>query len=477
LVLGHTTALNATTKFRKETIAGWALAGFVAVLLTSRRGDAVGWSIALASSPLILLAISALRMRVLTVALVVVVQISAVRILLFDFHFLPEHFILVLLLGALVVRAPHAMWRRPAAFEMLFLAWVGWNALVTMLRADDTSKSLAIVGWMMLAWLIMWALRSAFLFSPEDFQPTMRAGLIVAAALGIFAFTTWLMALLGGPQIRVQPEFVTNTLGAQGLANEGNIFASGELFWLFWLIRDRVLHGDPLPTWQVAAVGLGIVSSMTRAAWLAGVFVVVASVYVARRPTAGLSARQYVGRGRGKLVACVAVLILAVGFATPAGEKFNESLNFKQSTGAGRLTNWKLAWRDIGKLDGYLTGLGTNTYGQRHLSRTNIGQPDYLGNLPLTVFYDTGIVGLAFFLGGFGAMIFRSRDPSTRIMSAIFVVALLVVGAATSPIWFGFVWVMVAAIDTDSGRSPPAFTDDRGLAARPATPRAPVLGR
>jgi hypothetical protein len=144
-------------------------------------------------------------------------------------------------------------------------------------------------------------------------------------------------------------------------------------------------------------------------------------------------------------------------------QKFRAGLDFQSSTGQARVADWKAAWSDITSSGEYLTGLGTNSFGQRHASPTIKNQPGYLGNLPLTVLYDSGLVGVVLFCGAMTGVVLRGRNPRSRLLNVIFVVSLMIVGAATSPVWFGFVWVTVAIIDTDQGDPLPPPVDDAEL--------------
>jgi hypothetical protein len=311
--------------------------------------------------------------------------------------------------------------------------------------------------------------------TPEGFRRVVIAGAWLASVLGLISFGLWLAALLGIAQIQVQPEFVTGAVGAKGPALEANLFGSGELMWFFWLLRERTLHQRRVPTWQIAGLVLGIGASMTRAVWLATVLVLVGSMFL-RRPGVTDAVVDGEGRSRAKgqlrLAFGVVVLGLVLAFATPAGQKFSESLNFRTSTGASRASSWQLALKDISREDAHITGLGTHSYGARHESPTLRGEPDYLSNFPLTLLYDSGLIGLALFGGAMFAFVLRSRRAATRLMNVVFVLAVLVAGAATSPIWFGFVWVMVAVIDADPAEQPDAYES----AARPQPVTATTVG-
>ncbi|HUQ64397.1 MAG TPA: hypothetical protein VM121_11640 [Acidimicrobiales bacterium] len=435
------------------------------LLIGNGSSSTVGLAAVLALAPLIALAIAAMSLETLVLTLVFSTQLQVARAFVVGFHFLPEHFVLVVLVAALVIRAPHIVFRRPAAYEALLLAWVAWNAIVSLLVSPDLQNSLAIVGWMSLAWMIMWTARGVLGLTEEGFRRVVNAGGWLASVLGLIAFGLWLAALLDVAHLLVQPEFVTGAVGAKGPALEANLFGSGELMWFYWLLRQRALHRRYVPTWQIAALVLGIGASMTRAVWLATVVVLVGSMFLRRPGTSDAGAdAEGTDRTKGQVTLVFGVILLGVvlAFATPAGQKFSESLNFRETTGASRASGWQLALKDVSKADAIVMGLGTHSYGVRHESPTLRGKPDYLSNFPLTLLYDTGLIGLALFGGAMLAFVLRSGQPATRLMNLLFVLAVLIAGAATSPIWFGFVWVMVAAIDVDRPEQQPYPDESAG---------------
>lgn len=424
-----------------------AVVGLTIGVLVAQRSSLgnVGLA-ACAGAALVVVLAATLRVTTLVVLLVVSTELTRARFPFGGFHFLPEHVVLVALLLALVVRATATVLRRPAVYEMLLLAWIAWNLAITVLYSVDVGKSLAIVAWMALAWLILWCVRSHFLADPEGRERVLDLGLRLAAILGAVSFGLWAVALLGGTRFGVQPEFNTGTLAAKGLTLEANFLGSQELCWLFLMLRRRVVDHRPMAPWEVAGLLLGIVSSMTRAVWMATILVALGTAIVARRgdvnaPTVRSPVRQTIAAGM-----VMSLLLIALG--SPPVQKLRASLDFSSATARGRVANWELARDDLASSDAYLTGFGTNAFGQHHRSATLKGQPDYLGNLPLTVLYDSGIIGVLLFGAAMTGIVLAGRDRRSRWLNLLFVFALMIVGAATSPVWFGFLWVTVAAFDT-----------------------------
>ena len=399
-----------------------------------------------------------LPLRALAVLLVVSTQLTRGRFPLGGVHLLPEHVVLVALALGLLARKTAALFRRATAYEMLLLAWIAWNLAVTLFYSLDVAKSLAIVAWMLLAWAILWCIRGYFLCDPAGRQRVLKIGSQVAALAGAISFALWAVALLGGTRFGVQPEFNTGTLAAKGFTLEANFLGSQALCWLFLILRGHVLHRSPASPWQVAGLVLGIVASMTRAVWIATIVVAIGTFVVARLTREGSLGQLRPGRTplRHTIAAGLLMSVLLIALGGPAVQKFQASLDFGSPTARARVANWETARDDLASSQAYLTGFGTNSFGQRHLSATLRGQPDYLGNLPLTVLYDSGIVGVLLFGAAMTGIVLQARSGAARVLNLLFVLAFMIVGAATSPVWFGFLWVTVAALDTDSSVvSPP----------------------
>lgn len=394
-------------------------------------------------------------LSVLVAALVVSCQLTGGRFEFGPYRFLPEHVVLLMFLGAVLLRVPRLLLRPAAAYEMLFLAWILWNGTVSVFYSPEPAESLAIVAWMGLAWLMLWCVRSYFLAEPEHRGRILDIGAQAAALLGAAAFAMWASALAFGTGFGVQPDYVTGSIASKGFAFEANFLGSQEMFWLYLVIRRKLLGERHLSPWQIAGMVLGLVCSMTRAVWLA-VGVVLVGALAARRLTTmvlpdgpGRPHRRSLGQvAAGGL--CLSGLVVMLG--TPAAQKFRATLDFDSVTGQSRVVAWKTAWQDLEQSGSFHTGLGANSFAQRHPSPTIRGEPDYLGNLPLSILYDGGLIGVLLFSGAILCLIARGGNARGWLLNIIFVLALMIVGAATNPIWMGFVWVTIAAIASDPPR-------------------------
>jgi hypothetical protein len=90
--------------------------------------------------------------------------------------------------------------------------------------------------------------------------------------------------------------------------------------------------------------------------------------------------------------------------------------------------------------------MGFNSYGQRHLHSGTVDQPDYLAVFPVTVLYDSGIVGLGG-LGLFATMFVRRLwQPAARRGSAPYLAGLLVMVVSylsTDALRFSQSWIFM----------------------------------
>lgn len=425
-----------------------ALAFGVAVAAGVPSGPAL---LALALAPLAAVVVVTAGLPVLLGALVLCSQLSGWRFEVAGLHFLPEHVALLAFAAALALRAPATVLRRPVAYEVLLLLWVLWNAVASAAFSADVGDSLAIVGWLALAWAILWCVRGYVEAHRAEARRMLELGLRAAGVAGFAGGALWLAALAGLTSFGVQPEYLTGTVAARGLSIEANLFGSLELFWLVLALRWRSVNDVRVPAPALLGLGVGIVASMTRAVWLAALLVVVVARAAGRQRRRRVSARvPAAGASRASLrvLAALVALVVLLPLSAPAGRKFLAAFDFGSGTGRERVRNWDLALDDLDSPGAWLLGRGTNSYGQRHASRTLAGQPDYLGNLGLTVVYDTGVTGAALFGAALVAFALHRHAGWGRLFKVLFVVALMIVGAAASPIWFGYVWITVVALDT-----------------------------
>ena len=111
-------------------------------------------------------------------------------------------------------------------------------------------------------------------------------------------------------------------------------------------------------------------------------------------------------------------------------------------TGEVRIDGWKTAVGDL-RGSGWVFGLGTNSFGQRHVdpTRPDIARSDYLGNLPLEIVYDAGVGGVAIAVAVGWVLVRKGRERHTVIACLCVYV---VVSVFTSFFWFAATWLFAA---------------------------------
>jgi hypothetical protein len=155
-------------------------------------------------------------------------------------------------------------------------------------------------------------------------------------------------------------------------------------------------------------------------------------------------------------VAGVVVMIAAPDAAEPLRDRAENVFQFDSGTGGLRVETAETAMDDLDWANA-ITGLGANSFGQRHLEPTQPGVPGYLGILPLQILYDAGLIGVA--LLGFAFAKLKPFERERRGRALGVTAAYLVAASATSPFWFGWTWLVIAlAVLTVPGRVGPGPT-------------------
>jgi hypothetical protein len=278
-------------------------------------------------------------------------------------------------------------------FVMLQFATSYFHAV--NVRQSVQSAGLLALG--VLAYLVVYTgvcTRERLIFAA---RALLLAGLF-AGAVGVAAAASH--ALLG-------TNFgISDTLqAAGGLAKEHDILGSmaGST-----AIAFLVLSREPNPVFSRLFSLFGfwvslaaMLASLARGAWIGFAICFLLLVPFRRLRYAG---RRMLGRG------AVTVLILAVAGAGFLYLSFTQQhstesntlvlrgsqiVDLQSGSGAARTQEWRTALDDV--KGSPLLGLGTNSYGQRHLG-LRVDEPGYLGNLYIRTLYDSGIVGLALLL-------------------------------------------------------------------------------
>lgn len=311
--------------------------------------------------------------------------------------------------------------------------WILWGAAVSLLHSPAPGKSLTIVLWFGLDLVVaLWVAST-----PHAFRHLTRALAVVAAVFGTASLGIYLLGTATNTQyfgLQVDPTY--GGFAVYGASIEANILAG-----TMCLIGILALAnpGGTIPTWcwwylPMLAPAV-IVVSHTRAALVAyalGVAVVAVSRHETRLRVA-------------IMVGLVAPAVLLNGLVSNDDglAKFAQIFDVSSGTGAFRWERSSTALSEWFHSGAQLTGLGVNSYGQRHIdgSRPGLNMPDYLSNLPLQVLYDTGLVGFTVVLLCVVLVLGAYRQRVTLAI-ALFV-PYLALSIATSSMWLLSTWVFV----------------------------------
>lgn len=347
-----------------------------------------------------------------------------------------EHLVLVPCLLAVAFRGRSRPLLDAAAdrTSLLFGSFVAWNGLVSVFQAPNQAASLRMVGWLALDWVLL-----VLLMASTDKASALAGHGVAWAGVGaVAALGLWVAAHVAHTSFGVFVDPLSGTR-ASGLAVEPNILASTLAVWAFVaLTAPKVVKPDTRAA--VIAVSLAAVAvTLTRAAavGLTAGLVLWAALHgqLARRTLARVSA----------VTAVVALLFVAIvpSVGEPISARTTKLLDVRGGTGRARIDVLRTARADVHGLD-WVVGLGTNSFGQRHLDPTLPDEPTpaYLGNLPAQTLYDSGLVGVVLLGGVLVSILPRERGRAARALGLVVVYVLC--ATAATPLWLGTTWVLVA---------------------------------
>ena len=351
-------------------------------------------------------------------------------------------------------------WLRQPVIVLLGL-FVALQFPVSALAARDPARSLSVATWLGLNLAIVVLTLTCF----GDDRRVLLRWLAVSAFIVVGSgFVGWLLATV----FAIPGGVVSDSSGirALGIAFEPNILAGTAAMWgVILLTSARKLRA--LDYVFLFLCLLTIPLSDTRAAAIA--LAAGISVYVMLRPRRA-SRLAVVG-----LVALVAFIAVEATAPTQSQSLSQKLLNYGDPTASARVDSLTVA---VGDLSGpsWLVGLGTNSYGQRHLEPTLLPAqvPAYLGNLPLQALYDSGLIGLVLLAAAAWLLVSAGDRPRHSALMVTF----LAISSATSPFFFANWWLLIAAaLARDVGSVASATQRKGALAGVAATTHPPRLSR
>jgi hypothetical protein len=383
---------------------------------------------------------------VLVTLLIVATYCNGPRVTIAGFDVLVEQLVLLPTLVVAAATMPRALLttvRQPAVLWLT--AYVGWNAVVSVARSPVPSRSLAIVVWLCLDLGILVVV--ATVLRPAQ---VLRRVLATSATVAVLALLALVAARQGLSSWGVRPGDNAG-FAVFATAHEANILAAMlALPVLIAVSLRKRLNG--VVVLGLAARLFAIAATQTRAAILALV--------------AGLTTLALLHRGVRRTRAAAAVLgmawlvvlvLLANADALgPLIDKFRGLTDRSAGTGQYRLASYRYALDELRGLD-HLIGFGTNSFPLRvdMRERLTLGEiPIFQSNLFLQLLYDTGVLGVLLFAGAMRSL-FRRLPADLRPMAIAVAVAYSLLAVFTSPLWFGFTWVLMGVLLGVQLRLPP----------------------
>lgn len=312
-------------------------------------------------------------------------------------------------------------------------AWVIWLFLVSVLTSPNVSASAVIV-----AWLVFDLMAVAYIVSyVTDLSPAIYVGITLAFVYSVLSISVWAIATVGNSQFLVQLDPTYGGYAAYVTVFEANILAALVVLWAVVALSDRLAGGVPMciRVGLVSMTPLVAVVTHTRIAFVVAAIILVTAIVKLKR------ARWFIVLWTTSII----LLLFQLDLDDLSLSKFTSPFSLEDGTGRYRSRTWAQAFADLGSSStSWLTGLGANSFGQRHLdpSLPGSGARWYLGNLPLQIVYDGGLVAVLI-LGILAGVLIRVR-PS--ILTFVFVVSYAILAISTSTLWLMQSWVFVAIL-------------------------------
>ncbi len=329
---------------------------------------------------------------------------------------------------------------------MLRSSWLSISAVVlwllsvfvaTLLFAPDPTRSLATLTWCGLnvisaAWVAM---------NRPIWRTLVRAGAFAALACSFMAIIFYLLSSLGLSKFGVQIDPAYGGFAAYVFSIEANILAGLLCLWSLLALYNPMSALSPRIRVPLALIApIAIITTHTRAALIAygiGLVIFLASINGSRKLALGVLS-----------LGGAASAVFLFNSNDSGLAKFTDLFDTSDGTGGQRSRVTAIALNEWGSSDGVLTGLGWNSFGQRHFDETQptILPPGYLGNLPVQIIYDGGLLALIFVgiavISGIVTFIKLGKTPLVAGLAVPYVVFSL----ATSSLWLLETWLFVGFV-------------------------------
>lgn len=331
------------------------------------------------------------------------------------------------------------------------LLWLLLGAFSSLIESPELAKSLSVLIWCLLSVTsAVWIARH-----PEHWKLMIRIGAVLALMCSVLAVTFWAAASVGASTIGVQVDPTYGGYASYVASIEANVLAGLLCLWgiaAAWNPLGAVNRG--VQRGLVMAAPIAILTTHTRAA-LVSLIIGLCVVFICRRTARGLVL------GAGAIGAAAGASLLLKG-GDSGLEKFGSLFDTSGGTGGLRLQLNTLAFEEWKNSDSTLLGLGWNSFGQRHVDPTRpfMNLPAYIGNLPLQIVYDGGLLAVltVALAASVVVVVLLGRKRGGLIISLA--VPYLLFSLSTSVLWLFETWFWVGLAWGLMGEKPRTDTAD-----------------
>jgi hypothetical protein len=334
------------------------------------------------------------------------------------------------------------------------LLWLLLGAMASFTQSPELTKSLSVLVWCLLSVVsAVWIARN-----PEYWSRMLRIGAVLALVCSVLAVAFWAAASVGVSSIGVQVDPTYGGYASYVASIEANVLAGLLTLWgivAAWNPMRAIDRG--VQRWLVVAAPIAILTTHTRAA-LVALILGLCVVFVCRR-----SARKLV-LGAGAIGGVSSAALLLAG-GDSGFEKFGNLFDTSGGTGGLRVQLNTLAFQEWKTSDSTMLGLGWNSFGQRHVDPTRpfLNLPAYIGNLPLQLAYDGGLLAVATvtLAASIVVVILLSRKRTGLVLALagpylLFSLSTSVLWLFETWFWVGLAWGLMAEKRVASAKGPGA---------------------
>lgn len=313
-------------------------------------------------------------------------------------------------------------------------AWLVFAAITSLNIPPMPQKSLSVLIWCALNVITaVWIART-----PNSWYWIVRWGSAAALVCCVLAVIFWVGATSHLINFGVQADPAYGGFAAYVFSIEANILGGLLCLWALVAVYNPLNAVPRLIRVALATlVPVAILATHTRAALVAYVLGLLACLIL--RPKARKVAAASVVVG-----GVAATSLLLIGTDKGLG-KFADVFDIDGGTGGLRYRVNSVAIEEWWSSANRLIGLGWNSFGQRHIDETQptLLVPGYIGNLPVQIAYDAGIIGILWVGLAVAAIILCVVRYRRTDLLLVFAVPYLLFSIATSALWLLETWIFV----------------------------------